>query len=120
MSPVEAYYQKLDPERRQLAYILRDIVLAASPQVTEKLAWGLPFFYAHSYLCYLNPDKKGGLYLGFTRGNQLSNQQGILEMKGRKQIASISYRSVEDIDVAPLEEILQEALLVDEEFNKKK
>ena len=111
---------KLSDRQREIAFHLREVILAASPKIVEKWAWKTAFFYHHSYLCYFNTEKNGGLYIGFTRGNLLSNQQGILQMKGRKQIASIHYQSLHDIHEAPLQEILQEAILVDEEWMRSK
>ena len=120
MSPIEEYYLKLSDVQRQVAFHLREVILAASPKMVEKLAWKTAFFYHHSYLCYFNTEKNGGLYIGFTRGHLLSNDQGILQMNGRKQIASVHYAELNDIHEEPLQEILQEAILVDEEWMRNK
>lgn len=50
----------------------------------------------------------------FTRGNELSNQENWLESKGRKQIYSVGFESVNNINMQLAKVTLQEALLLDE------
>jgi hypothetical protein len=52
--------------------------------------------------------------LAFTRGNELSNEQGILESKGRKQVYGLEFEKVADIPVLLIHEILHEAILLDQ------
>jgi hypothetical protein len=60
-----------------------------------------------------------GVFIGFCRGNLLSNEQGIIEMGNRKRFGLIRYRDVKDINEETIFEILHEAILVDEELSKK-
>ena len=66
-------------------------------------------------MCYLNPTKDNGVELCFTRGNELSNTQRILQSKGRKQVSGITYYEIKQIEESPILEILHEALLLDNE-----
>jgi len=66
-------------------------------------------------MCYLNPTKDNGVELCFTRGNELSNTQRILQSKGRKQVSGITYYEIKQIEESPILEILYEALLLDDE-----
>jgi hypothetical protein len=58
--------------------------------------------------------KKGGIEFVFTRGRELSNVQGILQSRGRKEVAGILLHTVEDIPLESLYEVIQEAILLDE------
>lgn len=62
----------------------------------------------------MNPTKKGTIEFAFTRGNELSNEQGLLDSKGRQQVYSVEFESVKDIPQETLNEIIQEAILLDE------
>ncbi len=50
----------------------------------------------------------------FIRGYELSNAQGLLESKGRKQVLSIDFSSVSEIPKDAIREIINEALYLDE------
>lgn len=89
-------------------------LIAALPGIEPKIKFGIPFYYRNSWICYLNPIKDTGVELAFTRGKELSNVQGILDFKGRKQICGITFSHLDDIDKTALKEILQEAILLDE------
>ena len=57
--------------------------------LTDKLRFKIPFYYRKSWICYLNPTKQGTIEFAFTRGNELSNSQGLLDSRGRKQVYSV-------------------------------
>jgi len=82
--------------------------------LTSKIRFKVPFFYRKSWICYLNPTKDDRIEFAFTRGNELSNNQGILENFGRKQVYSIMYENVSDIQIQQVNEIIHEAILLDE------
>jgi len=63
----------------------------------------------------LNPLKDGGVDFAMLRGNELSNEQGLLDSFGRKQVWSVHFHEVEKIPLETLHEVLQEAILLDEE-----
>jgi hypothetical protein len=44
----------------------------------------------------------------------MSNEQGLLESKGRKQVLSIEFASVDEIPKKLMNEIINEALFLDE------
>ena len=52
--------------------------------------------------------------LAFVRANELSNEQGLLDFKGRKQVAGVEFGSVKEIPSEVLWEVVQEAILLDE------
>lgn len=89
-------------------------LLSSAFNLTAKMRYGIPFYYRKSWICYLNPTKKGMIELAFTRGNELSNNQGLLDNKGRKQVFSVEFESIADIPGEVVNEIMQEAILLDE------
>jgi hypothetical protein len=97
-------------------------LITSLPGVEGRLTYNLPFYYRNTWICYLAPQKDGSVEVGFTRGNELSNEQGLLDARGRKLVWSVVFRHVSEIPEETLLEVLQEALLVDEfhRQNKKK
>lgn len=91
-------------------------MISGNPGVTFKISYRIPFYYRKSWICYLNPLKNDGIELAFIRGNELSNNHGLLEAKGRKQVSGITFYRLTDIPENAVQEILQEALLLDEEI----
>jgi hypothetical protein len=109
---------------------LRAIVLGCDPRVQEKLSYGVPYFYHHRRICFIWPASlipagynaksigKTKVTLGLCYGNQLSNEQGMLELGNRKQVATIGFSSPAEIKDPLIQEIILEAILVDDEFKK--
>ena len=62
----------------------------------------------------MNPQKNGSIELVFIYGRKLSNTQGILNDKGRKQVSGIEFSNLDEIPQEAIFEIIQEALLIDE------
>jgi len=54
-------------------------------ELSPKIRFKIPFYYNKSWICYLKPIKPNGIELAFTRGNKLSNVQGILQSNGRNK-----------------------------------
>ena len=114
---IEAYIhvdmQMSEKQRSTLLFLHQ--LLMTFPELTAKIRYKIPFYYRKSWICYLNPVKGEGIEFAFTRGNELSNEQGLLDFRGRKQIGGVIFRSDDDIPVEVLMEVLQEALVLDEE-----
>jgi len=113
MNPGDGYILGLEGEQQQVFQRLHDL-LSYELDLECKIRYRIPFYYNRSWICYLSPKKNNGVELVFLRGNELSNAQGILDAKGRKQVSGIEYRSVRDIKIEVLLECIQEALLLDE------
>lgn len=79
-----------------------------------KIRYKVPMYFNRKWVCYLNPIKGNGIELAFLKGNQLSNEQGLLNKKDRKMVAGIDLYSVESIPERVIDEIIQEALLLEE------
>jgi len=113
MTDVEGFISEYDGEQRKLLDYFHHI-FNNELELTSKIRFKIPFYYGYSWICYLNPIKSGGIELAFVRGNELSNAQGLLQSKGRKQVMSVEFLNVQDIPQDSLMQVVQEALLLDE------
>ncbi len=113
MQSVDDYIYRYEGLQRELLLQLHH-VLTEELNLEAKIRFKIPFYYQHSWICYLNAQKEGGVELAFTRGNELSNEQGLLDSKGRKQVMSILIENPGQIQDPVLQEVWQEALLLDE------
>jgi hypothetical protein len=116
-------YIALQPKSKaQIMSVLRNMVLDVAPHVEEKISYTVPFFYFHGPFCYLSPTIDG-VYIGFVRGHQLSNEQGLLEIKKRKYIRSMHFFSLAELEEKEetIRQILNEAAILNEyHFQQKK
>lgn len=110
---VEDFIYSHEGNQREIMLFIHNMMMA-HPGVTHKIRYRVPFYYRKSWMCYLNPRKGDKVAFNFIRGNELSNAQGILESLGRKQVMSITFGHVNEIPVQSLEEVIQEAMLLDE------
>ena len=94
----------------RLDKLFRDI-----PGIELQKRFKIPFYYRHSWIAYLNPIKKDGIELCFIYGNEMSNHDGKLDAKKRKQISGISFYDILDINPDPVLDHFHEALILDEE-----
>ncbi|GJM31841.1 MAG: hypothetical protein DHS20C18_08420 [Saprospiraceae bacterium] len=114
MDAVEAYITELAQPQRGIMHHLHELI-TSYPEVTAKIRYKIPFYYCRSWICYLNPVKDRGVELAFTRGNELSNEQGLLNARGRKQVSGVIFHQLKEIPDVVVHEVLLEALLLDEE-----
>ena len=122
MNPlVSDYILRQSPNQQAILTRLRGIILKAADGIEEKFSFKIPFYYYCGWMCYATIERKTDhVYIAFIRGFELSNEQGILEAKGRTMVKSITYSSVKEIDEEALLNILHEAMLLNEMHFKKK
>jgi len=113
MTEVEDFIYQFEGNQRDLMLYFHRL-LTMDLNLIDKIRFKIPFYYRKSWICYLNPSKDGKTEFAFVRGNELSNVQGLLESKGRKQVYSIELEKVSDIPKQKINEIIQEAILLDE------
>lgn len=113
MEAIFQFIDRYDGKQQEILQYFHNLLISF-PDIEAKLRYKIPFYFRKSWICYLNPIKKTGIELCFTRGNELSNAQGILAARERKQIRGIILERVEDIPTETIIEILQEAFLLDE------
>ena len=97
---------------------LRKLILDAAPHVGESIKYGIPFYTYHGLLCYLNP-KQGYVDFGFCQGVRLSDEGGLL-YGDNKEIRKVKVAQLTGPLAESLRQLVQEALLVNEEGKKKK
>ncbi|MEL6627574.1 MAG: hypothetical protein AAFQ83_09230 [Bacteroidota bacterium] len=110
---VHDFLASLDPLRLQLVSSLGDL-MGNQLELTCKLRYKVPFFYRHSWICYLNPIKPHGIEWVFIHGKQLTNTHGLLDHKDRKQVSGITMTAWDNNQTDLYLEILHEALILDE------
>ena len=113
MTEVEEYIYNLEGSQRELMLYFHKL-LSVDLNLTDRIRFKIPFYYRRSWICYLNPTKTNTVDFAFVRGNELSNSQGLLESKGRKQVMSLVLCKLPEMPVKELIEIIQEAILLDE------
>lgn len=127
MQEVQDFIDNLPKDEKLIVKRLRDLIVLAEPLINEKLSYGVPYFSRNRRLFFLWPaSAQSKMYkahakvtLGFCYGNLLSNEQGILIQAGRKQVFTVGFSSLADIEDVVLSEILREAVLVDALFFQK-
>ncbi|MEL7533350.1 MAG: DUF1801 domain-containing protein [Bacteroidota bacterium] len=110
---VRDFIEGQDKDRRDLMRYLHQM-FSEEMGLVSKIRYKVPFYYNRSWICYLNPSKKVGIELVFLRGNELSNVQGILEARGRKQVRGILLEKLADLPQDAIREIMHEAIILDE------
>lgn len=113
MTEVEDFIYQFEGKQREVMMYFHKL-LTNDLNLTEKIRFKIPFYFSRSWICYLNPLKNGKVEFAFVRGNELSNFRGILDSKGRKQVYSIEFENVSEIPLMEVNEIIQEAILLDE------
>lgn len=112
MKRTEDYIYGLAEPQREIIIYFHELLINWGLQ--DKIRFKIPFYYGKSWICYLNPLKDDKVELAFLRGNELSNEQGLLESKGRKQVSGITFTDIKTMPIDTILEILQEAIILDE------
>ena len=113
MSDVESFIYDQDDPQKEVMLFLHNL-LVTDYNLTPKIRYQIPFYYRKSWICYINPTKAGAIEFSFPRGNELSNFQGLLLSKGRKQVMSTEFKNITEVPGKILNEIIQEAIILDE------
>ncbi|MCG8569090.1 MAG: DUF1801 domain-containing protein [Spirochaetes bacterium] len=113
MGEAEDFIYQFEGNQRETMLYFHNL-LTCDLGLEDKIRFKIPFYYRKSWICYLNPTKEKKVEFAFVRGNELSNSQGLLINKGRKQVYSIDFEKVSDIPFRAINEIIQEAIFIDE------
>lgn len=113
MSAVLNFIENHEGDQREVMLYFHNL-LTTFPTVTSAIKYRIPFYNQKTWVCYLNPIKNGKMSLCFLRGYELSNEQGLLESKGRKQVLSVDFGSISEIPKDTIREVINEALFLDE------
>lgn len=128
------FLRALPREEQLITKRLRDIVLETEPRLVEKMNYWVPYYTRNKLVCFIWPvsapdapkaknQKADGTLVSFglCYGNRLSNNQGLLLAEGRKQVYIIRLHSFKELTTIEKQivEIIQEAVLVDEQSKRK-
>ncbi len=116
---VDEYIESLPDEKREIAELLREMILTLIPHVQEKLSFKIPFYHYHGMFCYLN-EVKDGIDLGLCRGKDLVDVLPQLEQGKRVMVASVIVRSKKEIQTKQIEEVILTAANWQEEAKRLK
>ncbi|MEM6803363.1 MAG: hypothetical protein AAF696_18290, partial [Bacteroidota bacterium] len=108
---IEDFLLKQSEQQQEIIHFLHQL-LHQEWALEMKMRYQVPFYFKKSWICYLNPLKNGGIEWAFPRGNELSNAQGLLDAKGRKQVMGINIMHLSELPLQTSLEILQEAVLL--------
>lgn len=116
MFSIEDYIDNItDPILKSWGLTLHYRILAVLPQVESCLKFKTPFYIYRRWVCYWGVTKANRLELGFTQGYELSNEQGLLRGEGElKQVRKIFVENAQLIQSEALEEILLEAVVLND------
>ncbi|MCM4165097.1 MULTISPECIES: DUF1801 domain-containing protein [unclassified Arenibacter] len=119
MNPAEVYILNQSEPFKSILLYLQTVIEGTVPEVELKYKYKLPFYYLNGRpYCYLH-QSKDYVDLGFWNAAHLTVQLEQMNTEGRKMMRSLRYRSLEEIDVAILREVLEDAYSVkDKKFWK--
>ncbi|MFI5135896.1 MAG: DUF1801 domain-containing protein [Chitinophagales bacterium] len=125
MQSIDDFFHDLPKEEKAIALRLREIILQGAPDFKEEFSYGVPYYFRHRRVTCIWPASsaggpKKGVFIGFCRGNEMLNEQKIIEMGNRKRFGLIRFYDVKEINEDVLMELLQEAIMIDEEVGRKK
>ena len=118
----DSFFEHLPPNEQAICAPLRELILENFPELKEKFSYGAPFYHFNTRICFLYPASlpysgiEKGVSFGFNRGHLLSNDDGLLDLGDRKEVAYIRLLSPSDIAADRFLELLHEAVLLDIEI----
>lgn len=112
MNPAENYILKQPEPYRSMLLHLQVIVENTIPEVALLYKYRIPFYYYKKRpLCFLNASHKNQFVdICFARGNQITIHQDQLVTEKRKKMASLRYKSLEEVNDKVLIEIIKNVL----------
>ena len=120
MSAVLDFIESKPEKQRGILLFIHDLMLSYDG-ITSKIRYRIPFYYKNSWVCYANPKNEDSVELVFLRANEFPDPSGLLESRGRKQVAGIIIKELEFIP-DQLSDVIEEALRLDEtkKYNSKR
>ena len=111
MNPAETYILKQPEPYKTILLQLQVIFEHVFPGIELKYKYRIPFYYLEGKpFCYLNAShKKQFVDVGIVKGTQNQIHTAHLVTEKRKKMASLRYKTVEDIDNDILIEVLKKA-----------
>jgi hypothetical protein len=101
----------------EIVELLRESIHTIIPDIRERLAYNVPFFYRRSRVCFIWPASIpwGGITSGVSLGFINARWMTSLPVLPLKQIATVNFLSLSEINITDLEVWLFEAVQIDED-----
>lgn len=106
-----------ESEESELIWYLHNFI-STYPNIKPVIHFNTPFYTSNRWLIYLSLQKKGGIEVCFVQARYFSNHLELLDFKKRKQVAGITFKSITEINLMVLDDLISEALRVDNGFKK--
>ena len=113
---VDSWMAEHDPSIRQIGETLRNMILAADPELRESVKCGNPFYEKSSRVFYLAATDSY-VNLGFFNGAALADPESRIEGTG-KRMRHVKVRALEDIDADQFSTWIEQALALDKEASR--
>lgn len=124
---IEDFMAYLPAQELAIVSVLRDLILEGIPNVREKLAYNVPYYYKNSRACFIWPPSIPwgntnikGVQLGFCNGYLMRDDLNYLEKGARKQVYWKEFTSISEIDADILKAYIYEAVAIDEQVKNNK
>ncbi|ASN03527.1 DUF1801 domain-containing protein [Virgibacillus necropolis] len=105
---VDLFIDNLSAPIKEIAIRLREIVFETSPDIQEKIKWGMPSYIENGMVCYIQ-TAKNHVNFGFYFGAILTDRDSLLEGTGKK-MRHIKIKKIEDIQQDQYAALIQEAI----------
>ena len=93
---IDAFFQSVNQPLGTLARRLRRVILAALPDVSESIKWGMPVYEGRGLICAIRPGRTYVALQFYASGTSLRDPAGLLEGTGQK-MRHVKIRSTSDI-----------------------
>lgn len=109
-SAVDLLIADWSSDQQSITELLRQIILDASPAITESVKFNVPFYTMNGLLFYISPKKKGGVLLAFCLGRHMTDSYGIFSGHDRKEVRHIALDTIDEAMMGHVQEYVFEAV----------
>lgn len=117
MNAIEHYISRQESEAVvDILDFLHRYMLDVDMHITSSIKWKVPFYSRRKPLAYLNLVRKGSaVEINFFNARRFEPEVAqLLDFRDRVQIAGLIYQDIEEIDIALLDVVTEEALRIDD------
>lgn len=109
MNPAERYILEREQPYQEILLYLQAFIEGTLPNLHLRYKYKIPFYYLNGKpFCYFNASyKKKFVDIGFWKGKEIKIHQDHQVTENRKQMMSLRYKSLEEIDENVLIDVLQ-------------
>jgi hypothetical protein len=122
---VDIFLEKIQDEEKKMVQIIRQLIFDVVEPLTERLSFGVPFYYHLGRFGLLWPASikgsglKSGIFLGFTKGFLMTDPFAVLEKGHRKEVYGLTLTSSREIQPELIRFLILESIKIDEDLARK-